>query len=190
MNTEPEGNPKIGKKDKAISTPAILKDTAAHYIRMIGDADRKARIMIVVNSILLTISITLLTRALDHEKPVWISAGVLAVSNLVTLFFAIVSVRPEIRNNIGRDTENNMLHYKKCAEYSLSDYKIELLNALQTREQKLDALVKYLYFFGNLLNMKYKLIRISYRVFYWGMVLAIVTYLLIIMMNYSFKGVY
>ena len=167
------------KEEKPISTANMLRDTSGHYIRLIGDADRKARIMIVVNSILLTITATVLTGSLRHEAPIWISALILMLANLVTLFFSIISVKPEIQNHLGRETENNMLHYKKCSEFSLSDYKYELLQSLETNSQKLDALVKYMYFFGNLLNKKYKLLKIAYRAFYWGLTIAVISYVII-----------
>jgi len=34
------------EKKKKIKTDLILKETSANYIRLIGDADRKARIML------------------------------------------------------------------------------------------------------------------------------------------------
>ena len=187
---DPEPRIQLDKKEKEPATTSLLRDTSAHYIRLIGDADRKARIMIVTNSILLTISVTLLTRALDHPQPYWIAAGSLLVSNLLALFFSIISVKPELHSRADKEIENNMLHYKKCNQFSLSDYKYELLTALNTREQKIDAMVKYMYFFGNLLNNKYRLLKIAYRVFYWGIVAAVVAYLAIILINRPASGLF
>lgn len=75
------------KKDKErIRTDALLRETSTNYIRLIGDADRKARIMLVVNSVFLTIGITLLTKSMDDMPFVWISATILMLSNVLTLF--------------------------------------------------------------------------------------------------------
>ncbi len=166
-----------------IETDSLLRDTSSHNIRLIGDADRKARIMIVVNSILLTISVTLLTRIIQQEPPVWISLTLLVISNLLALFFTIVSVKPEIRDSIGKDTENNILHYKKCSEYSLAEYTAQMLNTLEDNDKKINAMIKELHYFGNLLTMKYKLLKIAYRCFYWGFVLSIVSYFIILFLT-------
>lgn len=168
------------KSNKVIRTDAILRETSSNYIRLIGDADRKARIMIVVNSILLTISVTLLTKALNDKPDVWISATLLMAANLVTLFFSIISVKPELHSSIGKETENNILHYKKCMEYSLMDYSTQILDTMADGDKKMEAVIKNLYFFGNLLCMKYKLLKIAYRMFFWGILLSVISYFIII----------
>ena len=174
------------KKEKIhneIETDSLLRDTSSHYIRLIGDADRKARIMIVVNSILLTISVTLLTKTIHQGPPLWISLTLLIFSNLLALFFTIASVKPEIHVSIGKDTEDNILHYKKCSMYSLRDYTAQILYTMEDNDKKTDAVIKELYYFGNLLSMKYKLLKIAYRCFYWGIVLSISSYLFILLLT-------
>jgi hypothetical protein len=100
----PVQSSKRGKKDKErIRTDALLRETSTNYIRLIGDADRKARIMLVVNSVFLTIGITLLTKSMDDMPFVWISATILMLSNVLTLFFSIQSVKPEIKKDHHQD---------------------------------------------------------------------------------------
>jgi len=174
------------KKDKIeedeIKTGSLLRETTSHFIRLIGDADRKARIMIVVNSILLTIGVTLLTKVIHSTPHVWISATLLICANLLTLFFSVLSVKPELHSHIGKEAENNMLHYKKCSEYSLGDYTAAMINAMQDHDRKLEAVIKDLYFYGNLLCRKYKLINTSYRVFIWGVLVSVISYIIIILL--------
>ena len=165
-----------------IKTDSLLRDTTTHYIRLIGDADRKARIMIVVNSILLTISVTLLTKTIHQDPLAWISITLLIITNLLALFFTIVSVRPEIHVSIGKDTENNILHYKKCSEYSLRDYRALMLITMEDNDKKIEAVIKELHYFGNLLTRKYKLLKTAHFCFYWGIVLSVVSYLLILLL--------
>jgi uncharacterized membrane protein SpoIIM required for sporulation len=176
-------------KDKAINheikTDSLLRETSSHYIRLIGDADRKARIMIVVNSILLTICITLLTKNIHVEPLAWISFTLLIISNLLALFFTIASVKPEIHISVGKETTNNILHYKKCSEYSLSVYRDEILYTMEDNDKKLDAVIKELHYFGNLLTRKYKLLKTAYSCFFWGVVLSVVSYLIILLLTQS-----
>lgn len=170
------------KKKDRIRTDSLLRETTTHYIRLIGDADRKARIMLVVNSILLTISITLLTKSLNDIPHVWISAALLIIANLLTLLFSVLSVKPELHSHIAKETEDNMLHYKKCTKYNLQDYTAMVLETIHDNDKKMEAMIKDMYYFGNLLNMKYRLIKMAYRVFFWGIVVSVASYFFILLL--------
>src|SRR5687767_12585004 len=87
------------KEVGTIKTDSLLRETSSHYIRLIGDADRKARIMLIVTSVLITIGISILTEALNKVPLVWISASILIIANSATLFFAILSVKPELKSS-------------------------------------------------------------------------------------------
>jgi hypothetical protein len=56
------------EKKKKIKTDVILKETSGNYVRLIGDADRKARIMLVVNSLFLTLSVTLISKIIGDVQ--------------------------------------------------------------------------------------------------------------------------
>ncbi len=172
------------KANEGIKTDSLLRTTSSQYLRLIGDADRKARIMIVVNSIMLTIGVTVLTKTINNPSYVWISAIFLICANLLTLFFSVVSVQPELQSHISKEVENNMLHYKKCHEYPLDQYITLMMNTMQDNDQKLEAVIKDLYFFGNLLNRKYKFIKMAYRFFYWGILFSVFSYLVILLINH------
>jgi len=165
-----------------IKTDSLLRATTAQYVRLIGEADRKARIMVVMNSIFLTISITLLTKTIRHGPPFWISLILVLGFNLLALFFTIISVKPEIHLSIRKDTENNILHYKKVSEYSLKEYIAQMMITMDNNDLKLEAVLKELHYFGNLLTRQYKLLKMAYRCFYWGIVLSVVSYLIILLL--------
>jgi len=176
------------KKDKkaneGIKTDSLLRETSSHYLRLIGDADRKARIMIVVNSILLTGGVTMLTKTINNPSLVWISSILLICGNLLTLFFSVVSVQPELHSNVDKEVENHMLHYKKCLEFPLNQYTTLMMNTMQDKDKKMEAVIKDLYYFGNLLNRKYKFLKTAYRFFYGGILSSVISYLVILLLNH------
>jgi len=174
----------IWPEPSPIKTDSLLRETTSHYIRLIGDADRKARIMIVVNSILLTIGVTILTRVMHNQPLVWISAVLLIAANIITLFFSVASVKPELHSPIEKETEENILHYKKCIEYSLVEYTSRIKATMNDDNKKEEAMIRDLYFFGNLLGTKYKLILRAYLFFYWGIVFSITSYLIILLVTH------
>lgn len=167
--------------NEIIKTESILRETAGNFIHLIGDADRKARIMVVVNSIFLTVSITLLTKSLNNMPFIWISAAILLLSNVLTLFFSLQSVQPDFPVIRGDISENNMMHYKKCSQYSLDDYTIHIKEMIRDNDKKLDTQIRELYYYGNLLNLKYKYLKYAYRIFAWGIVFALTSYLFVLL---------
>lgn len=170
------------EKKKKIKTDSILKETSSNYVRLIGDADRKARIMLVVNSVFLTLSVTLISKVIVNIPHSWIFALILMLSNVLSLFFSVQSVRPEFHGMKDEETENNILHYKKCSELSLEEYKSRISSTLIDDNQKMDAFVKELYFYGRLLTIKYKLLKIAYYFFSWGILLAVLTYIILLIL--------
>ena len=182
MDDLEDDNKKVKKLYGGIKTDSLLRETSSHYIRMIGDADRKARIMLIVNSILLTAGLTIISNVINKYPLVWISATLLIAANLISLFFSILSVKPELHDNhIAKETENNMLHYKKCSEYSLGEYTRLMMQTMGDEDKKMDAIIKDLYYYGNLLAMKYKLMRLGYRFFFYGIMAAVISYLIILL---------
>ena len=170
------------EKKKKIKTDVILKETSGNYVRLIGDADRKARIMLVVNSLFLTLSVTLISKIFDNVPHSWFFASILMLSNVISLFFSIRSIKPEFNQAKNEETENNILHYKKCNELTLEEYRSQIQSTVTDDAQKMDAFIKELYFYGRLLSIKYKLLKIAYYFFLWGIVLAVLTYIFILIM--------
>jgi hypothetical protein len=186
----PETEKKKEKKkerqaNEIIKTETLLRETSGNFIHLISDADRKARIMVVVNTIFLTISITILTKSLGHMPYIWISATILLICNMLTLIFSLKSVQPDFPVIRGDLSENNMMHYKKCSQYSLSDYTIRIKEMIHDNEKKLDTLIRELYYYGNLLNLKYKFLRYAYRIFAWGLIFAVGSYIFILLIQNS-----
>jgi hypothetical protein len=177
---EPEIKKK--RKGKKLKTDILLRETATNYIRLIGDADRKARIMLLVNSVFLTISITLISKAIASIPYSWIFASILMLSNVLSLFFSVQSVRPEFIRYIDRESENNILHYKKTGELTLEQYQSEINSTMRDDTRKMDAFIKELYFYGRLLSVKYKLLKVAYLFFSWGILLAVLSYITIIIL--------
>lgn len=167
------------KGPERIRTDALLRETSTNFIRLIGDADRKARIMLIVNSIFLTISATLLTKTVKDTPYIWISAAILMLSNVITLFLSIRSVQPEF---IKYDTGDTILHYKKCQQLPLSAYMEEIKDTMEDNEKKMEAIIKEMYHYGNLLTVKYRLLHLAYRIFSVGVLLAVVSYLVFLLL--------
>lgn len=168
------------EKKKKNKVDNILRETTFNYVRMIGDADRKARIMLVVNSVFLTLSVTLISKVIINIPYGWIFALILMLSNVLSLFFSIQSVRPELNKLRDDETENNIFHYKKCSELNLAQYSDEMRLTLLDENHKTNAFVKETYYYGKLLALKYRLLKVAYHFFSWGILLATIAYIILL----------
>lgn len=168
------------KSPKRIRTDALLRETSTNFIRLIGDADRKARIMLVVNSVFLTISVTFFTKSVKDIPYVWISAAILMLTNVVALFFSIRSVKPEFKKY---ETVDTILHYKKCHQLPFTTYMQEIKDTMENDDKKMEAIIKEMYHYGNLLTIKYHLLHLAYRIFSVGILLSVVTYLIFMLLD-------
>lgn len=170
-------------KEEHVNSDDLLRQAHGQNIKLISDVDRKARVIIVVNSILLTLGITIITKLMDHVHYAWISAVILIFSSLFSLFFSLLSIRPEINSHLGKEVNDNILHYSKASEFKFRDYSEKVHELLHNNEEKINALIKDLYFFGNLLTMKYRLMKIAFRIFYSGLATAVVSYIIFVLIR-------
>ena len=170
-------------KEEHINSDNLLRQVYSQNIKLIIDVDRKARVIIVVNSILLTLGLTIITKLMDHIHYAWISAVIMIITNLVSLFFCLLSIRPEIKIFLGKEVKDNILHYSKASQYKFKEYSDKVHELLHHNEEKVESLIKDLYFFGNLLTMKYRLMKISFRVFYWGLSVAVISYIIFVLIR-------
>ena len=61
-------------KEEHVNSDNLLRQVYSQNIKLIIDVDRKARVIMVVNSILLTLGLTIITKLMDHIHYALISA--------------------------------------------------------------------------------------------------------------------
>jgi len=146
-------------------------------------ADRKAHIMITVNSIILSILISLLLRRLDTEPQFVLPAMLLLMVSLVTIVFSILATRPNIPSGtftLEQVEQKNvdLLFFGNYYKMGIKDYQEGMLKMMGDKEFLYGSLIKDLHSQGVVLGRKYRLLRISYSVFMYGLVIAVIAFAL------------
>jgi len=152
--------------------------------------DRKANIMITVNSIILSLVLAGVIGEAGEHGHLHISQQdvpiiILTLSSAISIIFAILSITPgnthgkfteeEIRNKQG-----NLLYYGNFHKMHARDYEWAFLQMMNDQEYLYSSMVKDIYFLGKLLARKYKLIRIALTTFLIGMSVAVFVFLSIL----------
>ncbi|GGZ33081.1 hypothetical protein GCM10007049_28390 [Echinicola pacifica] len=176
-------NKKKGKKSKETErgVETLFRTTSKNHLELSSIADNKANIMISVNSIILTIIVSVLLRKLEEFPNFIIPTVMLLCTSLVTMVFAILATRPNVTSGqvTKEDIDNktaNLLYFGNFHNMSLQDYEAGMKKMMNDADFLYGSLTRDIYFLGRVLGKKYRLLRKSYTVFMFGFILSILAF--------------
>jgi predicted metal-dependent HD superfamily phosphohydrolase len=174
------------KPDRGIET--MFRTTSSNHLMLSQMADNKANILITINSIILSVVVSVLIRRLE-EDPRLIGPTILLISVcLTTTVFAILATRPNLsagrftRDDI-KNKKTNLLFFGNFHAMSVEDYEWSMKQMMKDADYLYGSLIKDIYYLGKVLGKKYKFLRIAYNIFMFGFVLAILSFIAALMMR-------
>ena len=180
-NGESTENPFNKVPEFRTSVDNILRVNHGNQMRLGLMADAKANIMITVASIVFSITIA----NLDNEVMKW-PLLTFAVGSFFSLLFAIFAIipstdYPKMKGSQEIDRKSplfNPLFFGHFAHLSIEEYKEDYAETLMTDDKVYDAMAGDIYGQGKVLALnKYKFLKWSYTSFLWGMVGAIIVFI-------------
>lgn len=172
---------KSDRPERGIDT--MFRISSSNHQRLSDMADNKAHIMITVNSIILSAVISLLLRKLDDSSYLMIPTFMLLGVSLVTIIFSILATRPSIPNGIfsKQDVEEkkvNLMFFGNYYRMKLPEYKEGMEKMMEDKNYLYGSLIMDGYAQGIVLGKKYHLLRISYNVFMYGLILSVFAFII------------
>jgi len=169
------------RPERGIET--MFRVSSSNSQRLSDMADNKAHIMITVNSIILSAVISLLLRKLDENSYLMIPTFMLLAASLTTIIFSILATRPTIPNGIfsKKDIEEkkvNLLFFGNFYRMKLPDYKEGMEKMMGDKDYLYGSLIMDGFAQGKVLGKKYQLLRISYNVFMYGLILSVIAFII------------
>jgi predicted metal-dependent HD superfamily phosphohydrolase len=180
-----DGDSKKKEKDKDSQTErgisTVFRIMANNHASLSQMADSKANIMISVNSIILSVVISVLIRHLAETPNLIIPTISLVLVCVATIVFAVKATRPNISEGTftKEDITNkktNLLFFGNFHNMTLSDYDWGMKEMLNSRDYLYGSMIKDIYFLGVVLAKKYRLLRISYNIFMYGLIVTMLLY--------------
>jgi hypothetical protein len=106
---------------------------------------------------------------------------ILVLVCLSAVIFAILATRPNISGGTftKEDIQNkqiNLLFFGNFFKVALPDYDWAMKEMMNDKDYLFGSMIKDIYFLGIVLARKYKLIRISYNIFMFGLVISILAF--------------
>jgi len=166
----------------------ILRLGSSNHLDLSRMADGKANILISVNSIIISVILSIFIDRLDADPYLTIPTILFLTSSVITVVIAILATRPKLtegtftRENIQRK-ETNLMFFGNFYRSSLEEYTWAMKQMMNDKDYLYDTLVKDIYYLGKVLGRKYKLIRLAYNVFMVGLIVAVVSFSVAIVLN-------
>ena len=169
------------KPTRGIET--MFRLTSKNHIELSAMADTKANIMISVNSIILSVIVSVLVRKLEEYPHMIIPTIIMTVVCLATIVFAILATRPNVSTGLFTDEDintkkTNLLFFGNFHRMKQDKYEWGMKEMMKDADYLYTSLIRDIYFLGVVLGRKYKLLRISYTIFMFGFVLAVISFML------------
>ncbi len=198
MKREKKLNQDMNEKDKALEklqkklekkkgysrgVESMFRLTARNQINLSSIADNKSNILISVNTIIISILLSVLVSRFSEYPNIILPTLVFLLFSLITIIFAILSTRPNISSGTFtkediRDRNVNLLFFGNFYNMSLDDYEWGLEEMMKDDDYLYATMIKDQYFLGKVLAKKYKLLRIAYNFFMFGLIISVAAYVL------------
>jgi hypothetical protein len=172
------------KPDRGIET--MFRTNSSNHLMLSQMADNKANILITINSIILSIVVSVLVRKLEEDPRLTIPTILLVSVCLTTIVFAILATRPNVsaglftRDDI-KNKRINLLFFGNFHGMNVEDYEWSMKQMMKDADYLYGSLIKDIYYLGKVLARKYKYLRIAYNIFMFGFVIAILSFVVVMM---------
>ncbi len=162
----------------------MYRTTYRTHINLSSIADNKANIMLSINAIIVSITLSTLVPKFDAIPNLVIPTVVLLLVCLVAIIFATLSTRPKItegrftRKNI-EDRNANLLFFGNFYNMSLDDYHWGMLEMIKDEDFLYSSMTRDLYYLGIVLAKKYRYLSYCYAVFMYGLIISVITFAIV-----------
>ena len=166
----------------------LFKIAFRNYLNLIGIADKKAGLLIQVNSILATVIIGFVAKKIEDIPQLVIPAAVILLVAGVTIFFSIMASKPlgkKFLKDVTYDKEPFFFGSFDKMDPGFQHVHLDTyyndMNELFSDDKKLvyDELIKESFQVRKVLSKKFSYLDIAYKVFFAGLVLIIITFIIV-----------
>ena len=145
---------------------------------LVGLADAKANIMISVNGLIISIILAAVSPRIGGLPLLVLPTSILLVGCVVALVYAVLAARPRVSTkpltleDIARN-DGNILFFGNFVNLTEAEFVEGMRDLMLTQDHLYVNMVRDLYGLGQVLKTKFQLLRISYTVFMFALVIGV-----------------
>lgn len=185
--SEKKGDPDF-KPGRGVET--MYRATYRTHVNLSSIADNKANIMLSVNAIVLSVVVANLATKLDSNPHLVIPTIILVAVCLGSLFYAIQATRPKVTEGKSsmediKARRSNLLFFGNFYNMPIDDFHYGMMEMIRDEDFLYSSMTRDLYYLGVVLAKKYAFLRICYNIFLFGIIVAVVAFLVAIVYHNS-----
>ena len=170
------------RDERGIQT--LFKTTIKNHYTLNQMVDSKARIMITVNSIILSLIMGGLIGETEYITLSSLPILGLGITSIFSIIFAIIAIRPNLTQGDFteeevRSKEGNLLYFGNFHNMHFRDFEWAFLQMLSDKNYLYGSMIRDYYYQGIGLNRKYRFIHYSLTVFLYGLGITFIGFLLV-----------
>lgn len=166
----------------------MFRSTYDNHITLSSIADNKANMMISLNAVILSVIITyvgakssVLGTEFTRNPILMVPVGTLLLTTIGSVVSAIMSAQPDvttfnIRPNKVKSKRVNLLFFGNFTKIPLDDFQSGMHDIMRDKEALYNNMIIDIYYLGEVLSKKYRLLRISYTIFMFGLILTVASF--------------
>jgi predicted metal-dependent HD superfamily phosphohydrolase len=180
------------KEGRGIET--LYRSVYDYHINLTSIADNKANIMISINTIIISLVITLFGTGFTFATGDEVGSirfvfpmAFLLLTSLTAVVFAILSARPNVTSKERYELskkESSILFFGNFAQLQIKEF-VDQIRLLKEQKQELyDNMSVDIYHLGSVLVKKYRYLTWSYNIFMGGMITCAIGFIVIMIFSY------
>jgi len=173
----------------------MFRTMYSNHMKLSDMADKKANMMISLNAVLISVIITylgakvggktaVLSPALTHNPVLSIPMGILLLTSLGSVVSAILSAQPDVTSfkwlkkspEIATNRRVNLLFFGNFTKLNLDDFQHGMRELMRQKDALYTNMATDVYYLGEVLARKYRLLRVSYTIFMVGLILTALSF--------------
>lgn len=172
----PQKKQKLGR-----GVETMFRTTSRNHIQLSAIADNKANLMLSINAIIISVVISVLVPNLSTDKTLAIPTILLLAVCVISVIFATISTIPKVTQGTFTkqdilEKKANLLFFGNFHSVPLEDFQWGIEELMKNEDYLYSSMAKDLYFLGQVLDRKYKYLRVCYRVFMFGLIVSVVAF--------------
>ena len=180
---------KAKNKEPKRGTETMYRATYRNHINLSQIADEKANMMISINTIIMSVIITVVGSGFTFTGQSFVESmrytvpiAFLLLGSLFSVIFAVISARPNVTSkkvNLEkiRKKKSSVLFFGNFSNMKLQEFITNMHELMSDKDLLYDNMTVDLYYLGLVLTDKYRMLRISYNIFMGGLVFAVVAFI-------------
>ncbi|HVG42300.1 MAG TPA: Pycsar system effector family protein [Chitinophagaceae bacterium] len=177
-----EEKKKEERPERTIET--MFRVTLDKSQRLSDQADAKSHIMISVNSLIITIVLSVLAPKVGQNSIpefMFIPVMILVTVSMLTIIFSVLAARPHVPAGTFTQQEMeeqkvNLLFFGNFYKMDVEVYNSAMFKVMDDKHFLYLNLLRDIYTQGVRLGEKYRMLKISYNIFMYGMVISIIAF--------------